>query len=520
MKNAKRILSLAIVLCMLLSLFSCNWFKKDDKNGNDNDGNNETIAPKEEITEAKSIVTIDINPSVELTLDADGTVVSIYGANEDGRILLWGESGKIIGVNYEAAIEYITELAVNLKYLNDKTGTVVTSVVSDSEAMASSIQEKISAKIKSVAGSGGFAVKIDTSDAFSLLCELNELKEKHPKNSRIASLTPTEYKLALILSERESITIEAAVNYNRQEIITRISSAHKTLESYATDAYLAAKREATRIFNASMGVIIDGVYNEIYMANPLAHLDTYYYGAIYQAYKSTARTYSSIYEIKRFADSMASFEVSPDTVESIKTELGIKDSSVLENENGRITVESLIEFCDGFIRENKVSEDVKAKIETIISEARLARELANKATTTLYKADIESLIGRINQVISAVRLQYNTVAVLMSNAAKADMEAAISDLENVVGNLEKIREGGITESEVYDLALAADAKATDMLEKIRADLSATEWSTSNARISALQATAGQLTADFEARLSAAGAEAKTYIENARKEREK
>jgi F0F1-type ATP synthase membrane subunit b/b' len=58
-----------------------------------------------------------------------------------------------------------------------------------------------------------------------------------------------------------------------------------------------------------------------------------------------------------------------------------------------------------------------------------------------------------------------------------------------------------------------------MLVKIKADLSEEELAEAETKIENLKALQAQLTADFEARLSAAETEAKTFIENARKARE-
>lgn len=514
--TSKRLLALLITLCLCFSMFACDTSssKDDDK---DNDDSSQG-AEKETITDATAFVTVDINPSVEITIDEDGTVASIYGANEDGQILLYEETENLVGINYEAAVEYITNLAVELGYLDKKTGSISTSVTADNADFAAELQNKIGAKIKSVATAGGITVEIDTSDPFSLLCELEELKAKYPDNVKIQEITPSDYRLALTLSEREDISIVAAVEYDNAEIIKKINAAHGTLESYATDAYLAAKKQATRIFNTSMGIILDGVYNEIYLSNISSHLNTYYYGAVYQAYKTTARTYSSIYEIKLFADSMANYEIDDATVTAIATELGIEDTSAMKNAEGKITVESLIEFCDNFIKTNEVSDEVKAHIQEIIADARVAAELTNKGTTTAYAADIQALSAKITAIIASIEQTSQTAQLFMSASAKEEFNACITDLSAVKDKIAEIISGGITESEVEALAAEAEAKASEMLTKIKADLSEEELVLAETKIENLKNTQATLTQEFEARLSAAEAEAKAHIESKRAER--
>ena len=512
----KQLTALLLVICLACSFVACNTpDNTGDGDGKDDGGN---TPKKEEITEATAFLTVDINPSIEATVDIDGTVVSIYGANEDGQILLYGEGDNIIGFNYEYAVEYITDLAIELGYLNEDTGSVNVSCVADDATFASELQSKISSMIKTVATDDGITVAVDTSDPFSLLCELNELKEKYPDNVKLQSLTATEYKLALTLSEREDISIVAAIEYDSDQIIKRISDAHATLENYATEAYVKDKAQAAKIYHNAMGILIDGVYNEVYMANLMSHIDTYYYGAIYQAYKTTARTYRSIYEIKLFADSMANYEVDEAIVAQIAEELGLSDTTPLQNDEGKVTVESLIAFSDEFIRTHEVTEEIKTAIADIIADAKVARELANKGTTEAYSTDIQALKTQIGTIISTINASYAQASFVMSETAKAECEACLADLAKVEATLVQIIEGGITSDEIESLANEADSKAEDMLTKIKDDLSDAELELVNNRIEALKTQQEKLTEEFKSRLAAAETQAKEYINAKREER--
>ncbi len=517
----KKILSLALVLTLVISLFACQILPStgtpDDPDNPTPPAKDDTETPKEkdEAGTAVAFVTVDINPSIEITLDENGVVASVYGANEDGQILLYGEVEALLGMSYEDAVAYITNLAIELGYLDSETGTINTSVVADDLALAEDIQAKLGEKIKATATENGITITIDTSDPFSLLCELEELKAKYPDRTDIQDLTVTDYKLAAALSEREDISIVAALEYDSSEMIERISAAHGTLESYATEAYLAAKREASRIFEKAMGIHIAGAYNEIYMKNLMSHVGTFYYGAAYQAYATTAITYRSVYEIKAFGDSMVNYQPSDDTIEAIKAELGLTDTTALEDENGKITLDSLIKFCDDFIANNEVPDDVKKEIRIIIADAKAAAELADKATTTMYAADMANLKTQIGTVITAINTAYSTTKFIMTDEQKADIEACLADLALVEGKVGEIMEGGVTLSEVDVLATEAEQMAAEMLLKIEVDLSDAELAAAEARIEELKNLQAQLTADFEERLSLAEAEAKKYIEDAR-----
>lgn len=516
MKAMKKWVALLCVIALCCSLAACMMSGEKENTTTPNDSAN-----KENIGEAATFVTLDINPSIELTVDANGIVASVYGANEDGQILLYEEAEKIIGLTYEEAVKYITKLAADLDYLTTETEEIrafVTSVDADDIA---EIEEKLSASIKAAAQEKGITVSVTGEESLELICDLAVLKEQYPDNEKIQALTTGQYRLALSVSERENISITAAVEYDTEECIERINSAHSKLEAYATDAYLTAKAEAIRVFDEAMGVLIDGAYNEFYIKNLMTHLDTYYYGAVYQAYKTTARTYRSLDQIVAFGNDMKNFTVPDETVQKMCDELGLDadEQAKMKNAEGKVTVASLIAYCENYIAENNVPKDVKAKIQDYIVEARTAAEMAQKAVTVANSADLAVLQTQINVIVSTVNT-YKTLAMaaMKSDEQKQEYEACIADLNAAVTNIGKIIAGELTVGEVEALAAEAEAKAIAMEEKIKADLTEEELAEIEARVAELKEGAAQATAAFEQRLATAEAAAKKFIEDARKER--
>ena len=165
--------------------------------------------------------------------------------------------------------------------------------------------------------------------------------------------------------------------------------------------------------------------------------------------------------------------------------LNLPDTSVLENEDGKITIDSLIAFCDSFLSANLVSDDVKAEIRRIIGDAKTAAELANKATTTMYASDLAALESQIGTVISTINSAYDTAKLAMNATQKAEIEAVLADLALVETKVGEIMDGGITLTEVELLSADMEAKAKAMLSKIEQDLSEAELAAANARIESL-----------------------------------
>lgn len=141
---------------------------------------------------ATSFVRIDVNPSVELVLDQNDIVMSAYGANRDGKVLLFEESG-IVGAELDVALGNIASCAVRYGYVKDDANISV-EVVSEK---ADDVFEKISKKFTSAVENAdeSISVRISNSCDFVLENELETLKAQHHENQAIQNLDVATYRL-------------------------------------------------------------------------------------------------------------------------------------------------------------------------------------------------------------------------------------------------------------------------------------------------------------------------------------
>lgn len=503
----KKIIAGAIALALTVPLAACQI--------PDNNPPSET---------ATTYVGIDINPSVELTLNKDGKVITVYGANEDGQILLYEEEASIVGKSYEEAIDYITELAVEFGYLSADNPDVSTTVTSDSVDV-DEIKDKISSKITATAESLGVSVTVDSEVAFEVLRELRALKEKYPENTAIQSLTPDKYKLAVRATEGGDITITAAAELDNAALIEKVKQTHSTLEKYATEAYRVAKAQANAIFDTASGVMLDGLYTTVYLARMpklmtnAEYINTIHLGAMYQAYKTTARTYLAVEELMEFAEDYTDLAIDPELVSRIADELGIEDTSVFEDESGNVTINSVSAYCDGLIRNGELGEELEEAIEDILDEAEDAAELVMMAGER-FESDLNSLSGSITQVINTVS---GTSSALINNpfvpeSVKTEFNACLAELEATKDKLTAIIADGVTSDEIEELAEEADEKAEEILERINEDLTDAEKESVESAKAGLTSMIEGLKNTFNSALSTAENQAKSYIEQKRNER--
>ena len=236
-----------------------------------------------------SFVRLDINPSIELVVDANNKVVSVYGANTDGTVLLYGEKANVVGKDFEEALALITDEAVKLGYLSEENKVVQYTVSSpDGEKAEKELAASIDAKVIATSKSLGLTVTTDGSGAYSLLRRYNEYKESHPDSEIAQKMSVAEFRLALSAAETGEITLDAAIELNDEELVAMIKTAGENAKEFATNQYLAAKIAAEKVYEAAVSAALDGIYATYYSSHFTSHPSTWYYGYVYQMYATAA----------------------------------------------------------------------------------------------------------------------------------------------------------------------------------------------------------------------------------------
>ena len=119
--------------------------------------------------EAKSMVTIDTNPSIELVVDEKDKVVSVRGANDDGKLVLYGE--KVVGKDVEKAVEIIIQAEIDTGYIvaNAQIGAnqISLTVSSDTTVESSELINSIQNKVKEVCENNHIAIALEESKALA-----------------------------------------------------------------------------------------------------------------------------------------------------------------------------------------------------------------------------------------------------------------------------------------------------------------------------------------------------------------
>lgn len=476
----KKLVAASALLCagvMTFSLAAC----KTDKSG---DGS------------AASYVSLDINPSIELTLDKNDKVISVHGANEDGQVLLYKEEG-IVGADVETAVAKITSLAVELGYLDENNKVVETSATGADANSSQKLLEKVNAKVTATADSLNLNVSCDGEGAYSLLRKYEQLKAKYPESEAIKSLTPDKLKLVLAASEDGSITVEAAAELDTSELIKKVSESHKQAEEFATVAYNKAKQAAFSLYDVAVGDVCDGIYTTYYT---LHHPYNAYYGYSYQSYKYSARVLHTVSDALVYVEKACEYPLDEAQITSAATALGLSaDVSALKNSDGEITVNSIYAYADKQFKNSEASaqlEKMKADLSAALDEVEEQLQTEIDRASEKYKTQIEAVKAQLDSAVTSI----NGMLALIPEGVKAQVQSVVDDCKELSAAVVKIVEDGkITSTEVRALAERFEEKSKSTLGVIESDLTEEELE----EVKKLQS-------DAESKLSAA----KTKMEEA------
>ena len=192
--------------------------------------------------EAKSMVTIDTNPSIELVVDEKDKVVSVRGANDDGKLVLYGE--KVVGKDVEKAVEIIIQAEIDTGYIvaNAQIGANQFSltVSSDTTVESSELINSIQNKVKEVCENNHIAIALEESKALAR-SELEKLAlELDPTltEERVKEMETSQLLAVVKLYQLETVEL---YNSKLEELYTNVKefkfdymSQESTLEAMQT----------------------------------------------------------------------------------------------------------------------------------------------------------------------------------------------------------------------------------------------------------------------------------------------
>lgn len=140
----KKLLSLVLALCLILSLAACG------KDGADSSSKPNSSADQTAFTAPKNYATVllvTINPQFKLYLDAEGKVLAVEAVNDDAKSIK--DSISFENESYESVVEKIVIAAKDNGFVNESVDVKITIVeVKEEVAAEGDAEEKVENKIE------------------------------------------------------------------------------------------------------------------------------------------------------------------------------------------------------------------------------------------------------------------------------------------------------------------------------------------------------------------------------------
>lgn len=291
------------------------------------------IEPK--VSAPKALIKVDVNPSVEMTVDQNNKVVSITGKNDDGIMLLHNE--KLTGKNLDDVLNVIIDLESEAGFLlkgeiEATKNTISVSVTGDTSELTNNLKTNIRESITSICDELNINESID---------ELENYTRTNLENI-VVEIDPTLETSVSTLSIDEMLQIIA----NNQKELSKIYS--KELQ----DLYIKAK-------NTEISFVEKEAFKNI-----LGEVES---------------TYQHI--VSEYRNFVTSLESSKKLIEETKYNLFIKSDSVYQ-----VCLKEVLSLKDEINLLNKVIED-----ENATSSNKLLAQIEISAKTALYETAIVAL---------------------------------------------------------------------------------------------------------------------------------
>lgn len=227
--------ALVLAICLMMSFFLIGCKKKSEE-------------------QSLSRVTVDINPSIELIVDAENKVVSVTALNDDGNIIIVGES--IVGKTAEEAVSLIVSIATDTGYLvkgevaGDENQIKIS--VSGNEKFQEELYSSIKKEVEKVISTEHIKASVQKQNALvkeqlvELALELdptlsnknlNEMSEAELleviKQARLETAYLYSEALIEMYNEQKAFEIQLVENEKTQEVINSLDASYQVYK----DAY-------------------------------------------------------------------------------------------------------------------------------------------------------------------------------------------------------------------------------------------------------------------------------------------
>lgn len=197
-----------------------------------------------------STVLLDVNPSIELTLNADERVTAAAALNDDGAAVLDGMD--LTGSDLEVAMNAVIGAMLRKGYLTNQANTVLVSVSSTDDATGKALQAKLNANVNKLLNTESFngaviSQTVNNNDALKAVADENQISLGKAKLIQriMAQNTRYTFEELAVLSINELNLLTESGNLKLDDVIS---------SGAASETKYIGGGEAKRIALADAGI--------------------------------------------------------------------------------------------------------------------------------------------------------------------------------------------------------------------------------------------------------------------------
>ena len=365
-------------------------------------GNKPNVEPK-----AKAVVSIDVNPGIELVVDDNNKVISLTGTNEDGKMILIDE--EIVNKSLDEAIEIIISI-------EKETGFLISGRVNEGE---NEIKVSVSGESQEIINEVNNSVK----NSISLICDELHIKEtiteveKYGRDvleKRVIEIDPTLEEKVKDMSHEELLNVIKIHHLETSDVYSQ-KLEELYLESKNNKICFSEKESIQNVITS-----MDGLYQS-FLTN-------------YSEMVTSLNKLSEKLEELRYTlliDPESSYIDALNKVENAKLELNALKVQAAEDENPSILLEAEIQ----------IKETLLSTVATVLASVE---ETTNKSID-LAKASLNEVIVSLEEQEASFPQEIKTELINKVSEVEKNMnetkDKAFADFETKYGeDISRIKE--------------------------------------------------------------------------------
>lgn len=317
-----------------------------------------------------SVILLDVNPSLSLTVDAEETVLAVEALNRDAEEVLG--TMELKDTSLEVAVNAIIGSMLQKGYLGDLQNAILVSVENEDAARGEALQQKVTDAITSAARNGSLDAAVLSQLLTGDNAALAELAEQYHISLGKAAL------IQEVIAQAPTLTFEdlAPMTINEIALIAaskNVSSASVTQSGDASDKAYLTRTEALDVVYSHAGVTAE----EVVMAK--VEFDSEHGVMIYEVEFETA-------------GKEGEYEINAATGEILKSELKDRSGAALDSSYLGEAAARDAALAHAGVAETDVLE---IEVELDSDDHRMIYEVQFRTATREYEYEIDAVTGAV-----------------------------------------------------------------------------------------------------------------------------